>query len=169
MMTLRELRAWHEDKYNTKFLSREDYQVHFDAMELIDAHLSQPQPVAHGQPCKLCFGRGERTADGSNGRRVRCNTCDGTGKISQPVAQAEAVALDAPALVGNTQFGIGVPWASVIRCAQRRYLHKDYTALTQEQIAEFRDALIPPTIPTGHRVVPVEPTDRSKTVDGGGV
>jgi hypothetical protein len=48
-MTLRELRAWHEDKYNTKFLSREEYQVHFDAIALIDAHLSQPQPVAQGE------------------------------------------------------------------------------------------------------------------------
>ncbi len=68
----------------------------------------------------------------------------------QPVAQGEAVALDAPAMVGSTQFGIGVPWSTVIRCAQRRYLHKDDPSLTTEQIAEFRQALIQPTIPTGH-------------------
>jgi hypothetical protein len=63
-----------------------DYDQLHALADAIDFHLSQPQPVAQGEAvaesCKLCSGRGERTADGSNGRRVRCKTCDGTGKIA---------------------------------------------------------------------------------------
>lgn len=50
--------------------------------------------------------------------------------------------LDAPALVGQTQFGKGVAWSSVIGCAQRRYLHKDDPKPTPEQVSEFRAALM---------------------------
>jgi hypothetical protein len=43
----------------------------------------QAGEVVVRKPCELCFGRGERTADGSNGRRVRCKDCEGTGQISR--------------------------------------------------------------------------------------
>jgi hypothetical protein len=60
--------------------------------------------------------------------------------------KAEAVPtdlkLDAPALVGHTSFGKGIPWKTVIECAQRHFEWKDDPKATPEQIAEFRDVLL---------------------------
>lgn len=115
-MTLRELRAWHEDKYNTKFLSREDYQVHFDAIALIDAHLSQPQPVAQGEAEGLQPHKWERKYAGTGRTVWECSECFRYGGFAE-------------------------------RPCSEPSKHPGCNA----------DALqATPTIPTGHRVVPIE-------------
>lgn len=101
-------------------------------------NLSQPQPVAQVQSCKLCFGRGERTTDGSNGRRVRCKTCDGTGKISCPVAQGEAVGILS---IDNFR-----------DCRSMQNVQFDYTGNLPVGTHKL---FATPAITTDHRVVPV--------------
>lgn len=62
--------------------------------ELASPTGEQAGEVVVREPCKLCFGRGERTADGSNGRRVHCKNCDGTGQISRHAQPSHVVVPD---------------------------------------------------------------------------
>jgi len=55
--------------------------------------------------------------------------------------QPRGEVLDAPAKVGAVVLGRGVPWESVIACAQRAYAYKDDFKITPEQGESFRNAV----------------------------
>lgn len=87
---------WEAIAKNSVWLMRNAKDGHYTLDQAIEYQLGaiatgrDPTPtgeqageVVVREPCKLCFGRGERTADGSNGQRVRCKNCDGTGQISR--------------------------------------------------------------------------------------
>lgn len=124
-----------------------------------DAEMLESQLIAQAQPCKLCFGRGERTADGSNGRRVRCKTCDGTGQISRPaqpkpVAQGEAVALQ-PHKWERKYTGTGRTVWECSECFRYGGFAERPCSEPSKHPGCNADALqATPTIHTGQRVVP---------------
>lgn len=54
---------------------------------------------------------------------------------------AEITTLDKPARVGAASFGRGVPWRTVIECAQRAYEAKPIPPESLKQLRDFLDAI----------------------------
>jgi hypothetical protein len=179
-MTLRELRAWHEDKYNTKFLSSEDYQVHFDAIALIDAHLSQPQPVAQGEAVVVTLAEAERIAQHAYVAGKRGYTfpefVDELRSAATPTIPTEQDAVDVEARTGHPEADrvldrmnssdpdfddCAAACALIYRLVGELKGPDGFATWNDACVAErvLRVAAEKATIPTGHRVVPVEPTD----------
>jgi hypothetical protein len=91
-----------------------------------------------------------------------------SGEVARGVTTAR---LDKPALVGHVQFGVGIPWSTVIGAAQRAYEWKD-DKMSPEQIAAFyiafphiapshekvKEAAERAAVPEGWVLVPREPT-----------
>jgi hypothetical protein len=70
--------------------------------------------------------------------------------------------LDKPALVGHAQFGVGIPWSTVIGAAQRAYEWKD-DKITPQQISAFYIAF--PHLAPSHEKVK-EAAERADVPEG---
>jgi hypothetical protein len=132
------------------------------ARQAIDAHLSQPQPVAQGYVSHDCDG--DPVWSFANGESIYSivqhpeghqlvHTEGGELKlISKPfnlVAQGEAVAWQYRCI---TEEGPSPVWHMIDKETYDRWMETSWSRM------EFRKLFTTPTIPTGYRVVPVEPT-----------
>lgn len=66
--------------------------------------------------------------------------------------------LDAPAQVGHTRFGEGVPWSTVIGAAQRYHAIENTPTKEQERMKKAAERL--------KAIQPAEPVDKSKNLQG---